>query len=41
MTPHIASATRPETASGALVEQIGRLSRGEPLLHVVDRRRGY
>lgn len=41
VTPHIASATRPETASGALVEQIGRLSRGEPLLHVVDRRRGY
>ncbi|MEC9433983.1 MAG: glyoxylate/hydroxypyruvate reductase A [Pseudomonadota bacterium] len=41
VTPHIASATRPETASGALVEQIGRLSRGEPLLHLVDRVRGY
>lgn len=41
ITPHIASATRPETAADALVEQIGRVARGEPILHVVDRARGY
>ncbi|WP_339949948.1 glyoxylate/hydroxypyruvate reductase A [uncultured Albimonas sp.] len=41
ITPHIASVTRSSTAATALVEQIGRLSRGEPLLHVVDRAQGY
>ncbi|MGM0583365.1 MAG: 2-hydroxyacid dehydrogenase [Pseudomonadota bacterium] len=41
VTPHIASATRPETAADALVAQIGRLARGEPLRHVVDREQGY
>jgi glyoxylate/hydroxypyruvate reductase A len=41
VTPHIASATRPETASQAVVEQIARHLRGEPFLHVVDRARGY
>lgn len=41
VTPHIASVTRPETASRAIVEQIARHQRGEPFLHVVDRARGY
>lgn len=41
VTPHIASVTRPETASEAVVAQIGRYLRGEPFLHVVDRSRGY
>ena len=41
VTPHIASVTRPETAAKALAEQLGRLARGEPLRHVVDRVRGY
>jgi glyoxylate/hydroxypyruvate reductase A len=41
VTPHIASATRPETAAPAILAQIGRALRGEPLLHVVDRSRGY
>ncbi len=41
ITPHIASATRADTAAEAVTAQIGRLMRGEPLLHVVDRARGY
>lgn len=41
VTPHIASVTRPETAAEALVAQIARAERGEPLKHVVDRERGY
>jgi glyoxylate/hydroxypyruvate reductase A len=41
VTPHVASATRPETASIAVVENIARDLAGEPLLAVVDRERGY
>jgi glyoxylate/hydroxypyruvate reductase A len=41
VTPHIASVTRPETASEAIIAQIARYRRGEPFLHVVDRARGY
>ena len=41
VTPHVASATRPETAAPEILAQIARLARGEPLIHVVDRRRGY
>lgn len=41
VTPHIASVTRPETSSKALIQQIARHLRGEPFLHVVDRARGY
>jgi glyoxylate/hydroxypyruvate reductase A len=41
VTPHIASATRPDTASHSLIAQIARHQRGEPFLHVVDRARGY
>jgi glyoxylate/hydroxypyruvate reductase A len=41
VTPHVASATRPQTAAGALIAQIARVLRGAPLAHVVDRGRGY
>jgi glyoxylate/hydroxypyruvate reductase A len=41
VTPHIASVTRPETASRSIIAQIARHQRGEPFLHVVDRTRGY
>ncbi|MEL6220522.1 MAG: glyoxylate/hydroxypyruvate reductase A [Pseudomonadota bacterium] len=41
VTPHIASATRPETASEALIANIARDMAGEPLIGVVDRVRGY
>ena len=38
VTPHIASATRPETAARVLAENVRRGEAGEPLLHLVDRR---
>lgn len=41
VTPHIASETRPETASEAIARNIRRGEAGEPLLHVVDRLSGY
>ena len=41
VTPHVASATRPETASLAVAENVRRSEAGEPLLHLVDRERGY
>lgn len=41
VTPHIASATRPETASRAVAENVRRGEAGEPFLHLVDRARGY
>ena len=41
VTPHIASATRPGTASHAIAENVRRGEAGEPLLHLVDRTRGY
>ncbi|MHA1530335.1 MAG: NAD(P)-dependent oxidoreductase [Alphaproteobacteria bacterium] len=41
VTPHIASVTRPATASQAIIAQIARHRRGDPFLHVVDRARGY
>ncbi|MGB3408740.1 MAG: glyoxylate/hydroxypyruvate reductase A [Jannaschia sp.] len=37
VTPHIASATRPETAARVIAENIRRGAAGEPLLHLVDR----
>ena len=40
-TPHIASMTIPETAAAAVIDQIRRFERGEPLEHVVDLKRGY
>ncbi len=41
VTPHVASATRPETASRAIAENVRRGEAGEPFLHLVDRERGY
>ncbi|MGR3632708.1 MAG: 2-hydroxyacid dehydrogenase [Limimaricola soesokkakensis] len=41
VTPHVASATRPATAARVIVENIRRSEAGEPLLHLVDRARGY
>ena len=41
VTPHIASATRPGTAARVIAENIRRAEAGEPLLHLVDRARGY
>ena len=41
VTPHIASETRPAWSSRTIAENIRRAEAGEPLLHLVDRRRGY
>ncbi|MGF1551089.1 MAG: 2-hydroxyacid dehydrogenase [Paracoccaceae bacterium] len=41
VTPHIASVTRPETASKAIALQIARAEAGERLRHVVRRESGY
>lgn len=41
LTPHIAGATRPETAARVVLENIRRHRRGEPLHDVVDRAVGY
>ncbi len=41
VTPHIASETRPETASQVIAKNIRRSEQGEPLMHLVDRSTGY
>ncbi|SLN15837.1 Glyoxylate/hydroxypyruvate reductase A [Pseudoruegeria aquimaris] len=41
VTPHIASETRPETASEVIAENIRRGEAGEPFLYLVDRNAGY
>lgn len=41
VSPHIASHTRPATAARTIVENIQRDQTGLPLLHTVDRARGY
>jgi len=41
LTPHVASMTQPETAAPILLENLRRYQRGEPLVDVVDRSRGY
>ncbi len=41
VTPHIAAATRATTASHVIAENIARSEQGLPLLHLVDRGRGY
>ena len=41
VTPHIASETRPATASRVIAENLRRAVAGAPLLYVVDRARGY
>jgi glyoxylate/hydroxypyruvate reductase A len=41
ITPHIASMTQPQTAARVVIDNLRRYARGEPLLGLVDRRRGY
>lgn len=41
VTPHIASETRPKTASRVIAENVRRGEAGEPFLHLVDRAAGY
>ncbi|MDW4500126.1 glyoxylate/hydroxypyruvate reductase A [Sulfitobacter sp. D35] len=41
VTPHIAAATRPATASRVIADNIFRSEAGDPLLHRVDTTRGY
>ena len=41
VTPHIASETRPLTASRVIAENIRRGEAGEPFLYLVDRTKGY
>ncbi len=41
VTPHIASETRPASASRVIAENIRRGEAGEPFLHLVDRDAGY
>jgi glyoxylate/hydroxypyruvate reductase A len=41
ITPHVASMTQPETAAPVLLENLRRHQRGESLLDVIDRGRGY
>ncbi|MFT4013635.1 MAG: glyoxylate/hydroxypyruvate reductase A [Paracoccus sp. (in: a-proteobacteria)] len=41
VTPHIAAETRPETAAPVAADNLRRAMRGLPLLHLVDRKRGY
>ncbi len=41
VTPHIASETRPSSASRAIAENIRRGEAGEPFIHLVDRALGY
>jgi glyoxylate/hydroxypyruvate reductase A len=41
ITPHIASETRPESATRVIAENIRRGEAGEPFLHLVDREAGY
>jgi len=41
VTPHVAAETRPVSAAGVIAENIARDRAGLPLLHLVDRARGY
>ena len=41
VTPHIAGATNPRTASPGVIENIKRLRAGQPLIHTVDPKTGY
>ena len=41
VTPHIASETRPASASRVIAENVRRGEAGEPFLHLVDRKLGY
>jgi glyoxylate/hydroxypyruvate reductase A len=41
LLPHAAAMTDPRTAAGVVAENLGRLEHGQPLLHLVERSRGY
>ena len=41
VTPHIAAATRPITSAKEIALNIKRCEAGEPMLNLVDRKRGY
>ena len=41
VTPHIAAETRPATAAPVVARNLRRAMAGQPLLHLVDRDRGY
>lgn len=41
VTPHIAAETRPETAATLVAENLRRAMSGQPILHLVDRDKGY
>jgi glyoxylate/hydroxypyruvate reductase A len=41
VTPHIASTTRPASSVTVIAENVARMEAGLPLLHQVDRARGY
>jgi len=41
ITPHIASATQPQSAARVVIDNLRRHARGEPLVGRVDRIRGY
>jgi glyoxylate/hydroxypyruvate reductase A len=41
VTPHIASMTQPDTAAPVMLENLRRHQRGEPLVGLIDRDRGY
>ena len=41
ITPHIASMTQPQTAARVAIDNLRRFARGEPLVGLVDRTRGY
>lgn len=41
VTPHIAAATRPDTASDVIAQNIARVEAGRPLMHEVSRKAGY
>ena len=41
VTPHIAGATNPRTASPGVIENIKRLRTGKPLINTVDAKTGY
>jgi glyoxylate/hydroxypyruvate reductase A len=41
ITPHVASQSQPESSAEAVLENVRRHQRGEPLVGLVDRSRGY
>ena len=41
ITPHVASITQPERVAPQIIDNYYRLQKGQPLLHTIDRQRGY